>query len=232
MAGQLRGSAVARTLVVSGLFAVSISGCAGTHDAKADFAVLIHGVATSPASGSVYRPTDYTISTVIPGQRGDVSDSVVVGKISSVTHGFGYVLKDPPPSGEVAGRVDYDDPAAQWRNLHVTIDASETLAGPQMTTITIPWAVLGNSQSGEDAEAAARALKGLGRVVVFTNSVPPNLVSWDGLRRIANDRPYNVGTVDDHDVLHFPFINSTEGPSETAFLGDVTTLARLRAAAK
>src|SRR5438045_4154462 len=188
MAGRLQGPGdVVNRAVMAGVIglALAISGCGGGHDPKSDFAALLKGVETAHASGSVYRPAGYKITDILPGRPGDESDSVVVGTVSSVTHGYGYALKNPPPEGgEVAARVDYHDAAAHWRNLDVTINVSETVAGRQMTTITIPWAVLGNEQSGDDADAVARALKGLGRIVVFTHSVPANLASWDGLRRI------------------------------------------------
>jgi hypothetical protein len=236
MAGRRHGTvAVVSKVIVTGLIglALTVSGCGGTGETKADFAALLKSVEGSQASASVYRPPDYTITDLLPGRRGDGSDSLVVGTVSSVTHGYGYALKDPPPEGgEIAVRVNYDDRAAQWRNLEVTIDVSETIAGPQMTSVTIPWAVLGNDHSGDDAEAAARALRRLGRVVVFTQKVPAHLASWDGLPRVAGDRSYNLGTIDEHDGLHFPFINVAEGPSEADWLGDTKTLDRLRAAAK
>ena len=51
---------------------------------------------------------------------------------------------------------------------------TETVAGEAGITLTLDWALMGNSTNGDDAGAVGRALKDLGTLMVFSRAAPAN----------------------------------------------------------
>ena len=225
------------------LLAVALAGCGGGEAAAvkasepcgsgagarpADLSALRASVAYQGDVGSLPQH----VVDVLPGHRGDVSDSAVVGVVSSVTRR--NAVGEEPPATEAGGGppvLEFDDPdAVGGRNLAVTINVDETLAGPHLAAVTVPWWLPGTSQHGLDANAVCRALLHTGRVVVFSHATPEHAAGWYGFDRVMIGTPYTFATLDANERLHFPLLGHGRigDPSETEYLGRVTTLPALR----
>jgi hypothetical protein len=146
-----------------------------------------------------------------------ITDSVVVGRISTVAHGIGFAR------GRVTG---FDDPLAAWRTLHVTVAVDTVIAGAQVPTLTLDWALLGSTASGEDAAAIGRALRALERVAVFSKALPDGPEHL-GLTRQIPDLPFGLAHVDDDGRLTFPYL-ALQGASATDYMDGVDTVAELK----
>jgi hypothetical protein len=179
-----------------------------------------------------------TLTDVLPnvtytydGHEQRVTDSVVVGRVTRTEPARGY-LGQPLVEGE-DGRsriVAFDDPRAQWRDLSVTVDVSETLAGDPVNELVLDWPIMGSSQRGEDADAVGQALKDLGTLVVLSKASPdgPEFVT----ERTTLELGYGIGVVAADNALNFPLIAADEPLQAAAFQDGIDTLAELRAEAR
>jgi hypothetical protein len=230
-------SAVAVALGLAGgsvAFAVDRSGQAAS-DPAADRAALAANAHSSV--GSFFR--GYTrVTEALPNAKDrdgrSVNDSVVVGTVTAVADGAGYDETGKMPiAGHPGARVtSFDDPLADWRTLAVTVDVGEAVAGPRSSQLVLSWPLMGNSARGDDKEEIGRALKSLGRIVVFSTARPA-APEYLGIARDIPDRPYGVAVVASDGSLSFPFIG-TGGAAEVeekALMGGVDTLPELRAEA-
>lgn len=156
-----------------------------------------------------------------------VTDSVVVGRVIRTEPERG-MLGEPLVAGQdVRTRVvPFDDPRAAWRLLSVTVEVSETLAGPPVDELVLDWAVDGSSERGEDARVVGQALRDLGTVVVMSKAWPDGPEFVPG--RAALPLGYGVGRVAADGTLDFPLIPPNEAPPAAAFQDGVDTLSELR----
>lgn len=231
-------SAVAVALCMAGgavaFAAVDRSGQAAS-DPAADRAALAAN--TTHAAGS-FSPGYSRLTEALPNAKfrdgQSVHDSVVVGTVAAVTDGAGYdeTGKMPTAGRPGASVTSFDDPLADWRTLSVTVDVEEAVAGQKASQLVLSWPLMGNSARGEDKEAIQRALKGLGRIVVFSTARPA-APEYLGIARDIPDRQYGIGVVASDGSLSFPFIGtgSEAQPDENTFMGSVDTLSELRAEA-
>lgn len=110
--------------------------------------------------------TKYTIG----GQQRPLTERVVVGVVSDVTRGFGFLSSattgDNPPE-----QVQFDDPMAQWKTIHLQVSAERELGGEREgkspTTAPVGLAV------GQDADfEALKADLMSGKFVFFLERSP------------------------------------------------------------
>lgn len=183
--------------------------------------VLRHNV-QQPDAGAVYRPYE-TLAQMVAGGR--TVDSVVVGTITTrAGRGFDETGEAPTEGAPSSKVVDFDDPAADWRDLEATVQAEQTLLGDAVGSVVVDWTLMGNSDTGEDAQEIGRCLEELGRVLILSWATPTG-PEWHGGARVLPDPPCSVATVDPSGRLDFVF-----APDAAAFVQDLDTVAKLRRA--
>jgi hypothetical protein len=174
-----------------------------------------------------------TYASVTAGQqsRERITDSAVVGRVVSTDEAHG-MLGEPLVAGEdVRSRVvAFDDDRAAWRVLSVTLQVSETLAGPPVDELVVDWYLRGPDDGGDDAGTASRALRDLGTIVLLSKAHPDRPEFVPG--RAAVPMGYGVGRVASDGTLSFPLIAPDESPSAEVFLDGVDTLTELRTEAR
>jgi hypothetical protein len=166
---------------------------------------------------------------------GTTTDSVVIGTVIDVSDEAGYVeirpTGGPVPGAPWARVTSFDDPAAHWRTLKVTVAVEEALAGAAGSPLELSWPILGNSQAGHDGAAVGRALKSLGRIVVLSKADPPGPGSL-GIQRSLPDKALGILKVGADGSLSLPLAEGGEaglGPADgEAYLADLDTLQELR----
>lgn len=163
-----------------------------------------------------------------PGQP--VSDSVVRGRIVDVEAHAGFIESG---MASTAGRpgasfTEYDDPAAHWRAVRVTVQVGETLAGPHTSDLEIYLSMIGHAEHEDEVQAMEQTLQDLGQIVVVTRRNPSG-PEYLGLDRALVDRTFGLLTVDGSGRLDLPFADQEEGSSTQTFLEGVDTLEELRA---
>lgn len=98
-----------------------------------------------------------TLFQINGGPAQALTDAVLVGEITSVAPGLGFAIDGADaPSGTP---VDFDDPAALWRTVHVDVEIDEVLTGDLRvgSTITVGFA-FGSMSSYEDVAEDLRAM--------------------------------------------------------------------------
>ena len=230
-------TAVAVALGLAGgsvAFAVDRAGGAAS-DPVADRAALASN-ATGTA-GSYSRGYSHLAEALPNAKDRDgraVHDSVVVGTVTAVKDGVGYdETGKMPTAGHPGARVTlYDDPLADWRTLAVTVDIEEAISGQKSSQLVLSWPLMGNSARGEDKGAIERALKDLGRVVVFSTARPAG-PEYLGIARDIPDRPTGIAVVASDGSLSFPFLGTGSAAQleENSFMAGVDTLPELRSEA-
>lgn len=170
----------------------------------------------------LYRSVDELLPNVRFGVDDEpakpITEMVVVGRITRVEPGRGFVVDGADaPGGRV---VDFSDPTALWRTLHLTVSVTERLGTePPPPTITVGLAVDGGVNVGLMVEG----LLTLGRVVMFLERSP--VLAYDAsLFAILEDGAL-LATLDPDGRISLP-----AAPAEEAaeLLGSSTTLAALR----
>lgn len=158
------------------------------------------------------------------------TDSVVVGRVTRVERGPGYADSGQAPQRGAPGfdRVSHGSPRVAWRDVLITVDVDEVLAGERNNTITVSLGVGGTVERGVKAEDLGRDLRDLGRVVIFSKAQPPG-EEYLGRERLLPDRELGVATIDAEGKLSFPF---AEGAWARDFVSDVSTLGALREACR
>ncbi|MGH9021569.1 MAG: hypothetical protein ACRDV9_00455 [Acidimicrobiia bacterium] len=144
-----------------------------------------------------------------------ITDQVIVGRIAEVTRGVGRA-----PDGGDGKQVDFDDPKAISKTVHLTIAQEQTWpAASQRDNLEVGFAIGGKS----DFEMTRAGLKALGRVVLFLHRGSPvfdykeNLlgIHWNGGM---------IATISDNGALALPFL---ESPIDNQLLTGVDTLDKL-----
>jgi hypothetical protein len=159
--------------------------------------------------------------------REQVTDSAVVGRVIRTEPARGMPGESLTAGEDARTRVvPFDDPRAAWRVLSVTVEVSETLAGPPVDELVLDWWLNGPSDRGEDARVAGQALRALGDIVVLSKAWPdaPEFVPG----RAAIPLGYGVGRVAADGRLDFPLVAPNEGPPTEVFQDGIDTLPELR----
>jgi hypothetical protein len=190
------------------------------------------------AAGSMWRPQ--RLKDMLPNVRHawrdapseqgqPVSDSVVRGSIVDVEAHAGFIESG---MASTAGRpgassTAYDDPAAHWRAVRVTIAVAETLAGSRTDELEVYLSMIGRAERDGEVQAMEQTLKDLGEIVVITQR-HPDAPEYLGLRRTLVDKSFAMLTVDGSGRLGIPFADQEEVTDSEAFLAGVDTLDELR----
>lgn len=159
-----------------------------------------------------------------------VTDSVVLGRVTEVARDRGFIETG---RGATAGRpgagvTTYDDPAADWRTVRLTVEVDEVLAGPEVEALTVDVALMGNATTGEDDSQAECAFADLGAVALFSKANPGG-PEFLGIPRHFPDEAFGVAEVDTSGRLHFPFAAASRaGRTSKAFTAEVDTVDALR----
>ena len=162
-----------------------------------------------------------------------VSDSVVLGRVVEVVRNRGLIESGHPGTARRPGAVAtaYEDPAASWRTVRLTIEVDEILAGPSSTELAVDVALMGNVESGEDDRHVECTFEGLGDVVAITRGNPSDPEFLDIPRQFP-DEPFGLATVDPKGNLSFPFAPGGPGRTSDDFLGAIDTIEQLRREAR
>ena len=223
---------VTLTLAVLG----SLAGCgtSGDHDG-ADVALtprqaLLQSIEHESDEASFHRPYA-TVAEMLPNTKHHVVgqpapvvvfDAVVVGRITDVANGDGYIeATGPPVEGQVGGgpiKAPFDSPLANWRTLRLSVDVERRIAGDVADDFAVDWSLLGSSAKGDDAAAVTAGLLDLGTVVLFLDRSPA-ATAPSGLSLL--DRVYGIGVVRSGGRLEFPFV---EAERVTPFMNGVATI--------
>ena len=148
------------------------------------------------------------------------SRTAVLGDIVEVAKGPGFrpIPEGAPRNGSDGRKVSFDDPAALWKRVHVTIEVEELLGGePTDPKIVADLGV----NADTEFEPVRAGLLSIDRAVFFLADGPP---SHDGRPVFAADAT-SITFVDDAGALTMPF---DERPSLT----EGWDLASLRASAR
>ena len=203
--------------------ATCVSACGDSSSGSRELAgTLEHLQARDAASRHVfYRSIDELLPNVrflLPsGEKTEVVTAVVVGTVTKVHEGRAY---------DEEGRqreVEFNDPSADWRTMHMDVDIEESLGQPVGDQITVGIAVGGAA----DPSMIRDGLGSLGRVLLFMQRDSAVFAYDPNLYSILEDGSL-LATVDDSDIIRLP----VKGSEETkAFLGGIQSLRDLRTAA-
>lgn len=169
----------------------------------------------------------HTMDASASGQP--LSDSVVLGRIVAVVRDRGFIESGQPGTAGRPGAVAtaYEDPAASWRTVRLTIEVDEALAGPSVAELAVDIAFMGSVAAGEDDTHVECTLEGLGDVVAITRANPSGPEFLD-IRRQFPDEAFALATVDPEGDLSFPFAPGGPGRTSKEFTGGVDTIEQLR----
>lgn len=203
---------------------------------QCDSAAVAQGL--NEAIGSTLRPHK-NLAEFLPNVRhawqdspehGEaVTDSVVLGRVTDVVRDRGFIEKTQPGTMGRPGATEtaYDDSAADWRTMRLTVAVDEVLAGPSIESLTVDVPLLGDTTTGGDDSHFECAFTELGAVAVFTKG-NPDAPEFLGIPRQFPDKPFGVATVDTTGSLHFPFAPGGPGRTSEAFVADLDTIDELR----
>ena len=159
-----------------------------------------------------------------------MSDVLVVGRITAVEPGLGFRDKyqeEPlPPDAQVVGDgvvVDFDDPAAQWRTMTLTVEVTEVFGG----ALDERQIRVGFGAPSLPFEKTRTAFLALGRVALplFAHSA---VYAYDDSLWAVTEDGNLLAVVADDGSLALPFALEH---SDVALLANVRTIAELRTAA-
>lgn len=92
------------------------------------------------------------------GDLGPLTDAVVVGDITDVSPG--RAVRD---GGREPEPLRFDDPAADWRTLHLHVRVTDTIAGSAARNVLVELPIGGTT----DAETMAAGLRQIGPLLFF-----------------------------------------------------------------
>ena len=162
-----------------------------------------------------------------------LSDSVVLGRVVEVVRDRGFIESGQAGTAGRAGAAAtaYEDPAASWRTIRLTIEVDEVLAGPSVAELAVDVALMGNAESGEDDSHVECTFKGLGDVVAITRANPSDPEFLDIPRQFP-DEAFGLATVDPEGKLAFPFAPGGPGRTSGDFIAGIDTVEQLRREAR
>jgi hypothetical protein len=207
----MTGRAVARVVVSSVLL---LGGCAESEpsdESSADARQSVVDFLQGRSDVVVRTPPWYrTLDELLPnvdyrhpdGRTQTLTDLAVIGRITSVEKGRGFVVpgEDAPDGQPVA----YDTPGARWWTLHATVEIERAIASseaPSEVRIAMP--------SGPPAEFGrlAQGLRALGRVVLPLVRNNPVVAYDSSLLAVFEDGTFVV-TVADDGTLALPTLDA------------------------
>lgn len=155
------------------------------------------------------------------GTVAPVANRLVVGTIAGVSEGRAFKAGG---QGESQTQVGFDDPAAQWRTVHMTVIVDENL-GVEQATGERPIVDVGLAISGgSDPYRIMSGLKGAGRVALPLIEHSPVFADDPEIFAIVEDGML-LARIDASGTLSLPF-QSNSGRSKSLLL-DTPTLADL-----
>lgn len=175
---------------------------------------------TSGAYGRVFRTLEEALPNVRfrdrAGRLHQPTVLAVMGRISEAEPGVAF--RDEETGSEP---LDFGNPSADWRTLHLQIDVEEVLGGAAPS----PPVVVGLAVSGgEDPEALAESLESLGDVFLLLAEAGPVFNYDRSLYRILGDGAL-LATVSRDGRLHFPVLDPSD---EAALVGELRTIGDVR----
>lgn len=184
------------------------------------------------ASGFYYQETlaDYLPNRLfsIEGTKAkSMTGGVVVGTVTKVEPGKGFVVVNVEPEGAVPDApggtaASFDDPDAAWRVAKVTIKTDATY-GVDGEPDELQIGVRLISESDYQREMAG--IEELGDVVVVLD--PERTYDWDRDLKVVARGSALLGDIDTAGQIGFPGL----GDGSKAFVGNLTTVAALEKAA-
>lgn len=214
-----RGRARRMSIAIGIIFASAGCGSTAQVDAQSAKAYVIAHLKARAGAGtgpSYYRGIDELLPNVtwtVPGQApAPATDGVVLGRISDVVAGKGFVVTDAAPNGTP---VAFDDPAARWKTVHVKT-AVERWVGAADGANQIVVAV--TIDGAADFNKIAAGLKAMNRVVFFLDR---GSFEYDPALYSVFDNGRLIAAVQEDRALTLPMVDHGEAGR---LLKDVPTL--------
>ncbi len=229
MGFRTRGIRFGKPLAAALLTLVLAScGASGDGDTSAQANVLAEMHARHEAASRV-RPFE-SVAEVLQNTRykhwangatQPLTEAVVVGSIEAVEEGRGFKVEgNDAPSGTETG---FDDPAAVWRTVHVTVQPEAVVSGEAASPVVAGFAFGATTPF----EAIQEQFLSFDRVVLFLNRSP--VFAYDASVYGTLLDGALLGVVDDNGRISFPVLEPQE---EAGLLANAPTVNALRSAAR
>lgn len=156
------------------------------------------------------------------GTRSVASDVVVVGRVTKVNKGYGWVLPDGVDDAPSENQAKFNDPRAIWKSVHLDLRVERVIAGRPVRTLRVGMAIDGNT----DFDKFAAGIQEMGSAVWFLVRSPVFAYDrglWSVLEDGAMIARIGQGASLSFDLIE-PFRNET-------YLGEAPTLDALQALA-
>lgn len=155
-----------------------------------------------------------------------VAQTAVLGKIVDITPGVGFTFDDSDEPQSV--RVAFDDPNAKWVTAHLQVSVIEQLVGEPTTSDRISVQLPLNKAS--DLEKIRPGFQQMEQLVLFLDE--PKLNEGDRAAEYSIVRNGELFAEVDSGRLSLPWTQTIDPNQARKYLGELTTLEALRAAAK
>jgi hypothetical protein len=185
-------------------------------------------------SGNLSTDGPIELAASLPNQTGSLvdgttvsmSDAAVRGRVVSVSKGAGFVTKDR--DGVEIAQVAFDDPAVEWKTVHVTLAVTKVLAVAPTSTFdaSVPTVTFGITVSHDaNFSAVQSAIEAMHDMVVLVDKSPVFAYAPNTYGTAANG--VLIATVRPDGNLSLPFAMADEEPR---MLGSIRTVTDLIAA--
>lgn len=170
-----------------------------------------------PGAETIYDLVPAESYEFLDGSRASLSNRVIVGSITDVERGVGF--RATGEDGQGSEMLDFDDPTAMWKTIHLTVEVSKLLAGESSKN---PIMVGISLSGGNDFDTIAKALLATDSVVLALEEGSPVFEYDSEVQAIVWDATTMVSVYGNS--LDAPAL---EGEDEKEFLGGATTLEEL-----
>jgi hypothetical protein len=215
----------ARRLSTTGFAALAaaalLTGCTVSNEPTAKEYVLANLEQRASVQEGSYIET--SIDDVLPSREFEIegapaeplAEGVVIGEITAVEPGSGYVIEGADAADGVA--VPFDTADALWRVLVLTVETEKRLGDVDAKTIEVGVVIDG----ADDADRAEEGYLSLGRVALVLNE--PGKFSFDPSLYSIRQSGALLGLVSESGKISFPAL----GSESAQFLGATNTVAEV-----
>lgn len=202
------------------------TGTGATSTASSEYAISMLNHRAAGTRVVTYRSFAEAMPNHAYLKRGEpvtISDAVVVGRVVGAHRGAGFFVpgESDAPSGT---RIDFDDPRAQWKTVHLEVEVHDTIAGRtpgERIVVGVPL-----MDMTADFDRLAKSLTSLGEVIAPLKDDSPMYDYDERVHAVAGDGEL-LGVLVDGDRIELPFARDESGDRLAA---STPTLGELREA--